>query len=105
VLIGNTHFDVGNLVVIVYLGGLGGEHITNFGTVEEHDIVLNTKGEGLTAVHDGSDGDIGQGKINTTLTDASGIEVLRGNGQFGSGEALAYFYKFAATIGSKAVIL
>ena len=104
-LIGDTHFDVRNLVVIVYLGGLGGKCVANFGTVEEHDIVLNTKGEGLTTVHDGSDGDISQSKINTTLTDASGIEVLGSNGQFSNGEALAYFYKFAATIGSKAVIL
>lgn len=104
-LIGDTHFDVGNLMVIVYFSGLGGKRITNFGTVEEHDIVLNAKGKGLTAVHNGSDGDISQGKIYTTLTDASGIKVLGGNGQFGSGKALAYFYKFAAAIGSKAVII
>lgn len=92
-------------MVVIDLSSLSGERIADLSAMEEHDIILNTEGEGLTTVHNSSNGDISQGKVDTSLTDTSSIEMLRGDGELSCGKALTYFYKFAAAIGSKAVII
>ena len=105
VLVLDAHLDVRDLMVVIYLGSLSGECIADLGAVEEHDVVLDAEGEGLTAVHDGGDGDVGQSEINATLADASGIEVLRGDGELGSGVAFADFCKPAAAVSGEAVVI
>ena len=92
-------------MVIIHLCGLGGQSVASLRTMKEHDVVLNTKGEPLVAVHHGSQGDIGKGEIDATLTDAASVEMLRGDGQLGRGKALAHFLEFAAAIGSETVVL
>ena len=104
-LVGDVHLDVGDLVMVIHLGSLGGKRVAGLGAMDEHDVVLDAEGEGLTAVHDGSDGDVGQGEKDTALTDASGIEVLRGNRQFGRGMAFMNVYEPATAIGCKTVVL
>ena len=104
-LVGDAHVDIRDLVVVVHLGGLSGKRIADLGTVEEHDVVLDAEGEGLTTVHNGGDGDVGQGEKDTTLTDTSGIEVLGGDGEFGGGLAFAHLFEDTSAIGGEAVVL
>ena len=104
-LVGDAHVDVRDLMVVVDLGSLSGKRIADLGAVEEHDIVLEAEGKGLTTVHDGGDGDVGQSEKDTALADASGIEVLGSDGEFGGGIAFAHFLEDTAAVSGKAVVL
>ena len=104
-LVGDAHLDVGDLVMVIHLGSLGGKRVAGLGAMEEHDVVLDAEGESLMAVHDGGQRNVGQREIDTTLADASGIEVLRGDRQFGRGMAFMYVYEPAAAIGCETVVL
>ena len=53
-LIGDTHIDIGYLVMVIHFGGLSYQGITDTGALEEHDVVLQSEGERTSAVHHGS---------------------------------------------------
>ena len=104
VLIGDAHIDIRYLMMVVNLSGFGRERITNFGTMEEHDVVLNAKGKTTAAVHNGGYRDVGQSKEHASLTDAPCIKMFGGNSQFGCSIAFTHFLEFTATVGSKTVV-
>ena len=104
-LVGDANFDVGNFVMIVHLSGLGRETVADLGAAEEHDVVLDAESESLTTVHHSGQSNVGQGEINTSLADATRIEMVGGDGELCRGIALAHFHEFAAAIGSKTVVL
>lgn len=73
--------------------------------MQEYNIVLNTKGEGLATVHHGSQGDVGKRKIDTALAHTPCIEMLSGDEELSTGITLAYLFKYTTTVGCKTVIL
>jgi hypothetical protein len=103
-LVGDANVDVGNLVVVVYLGGLGNECVAGLGTVEEHDVVLDAEGETAVTVHDCGEGNVGEGEECSALTDAAGIEVLGGYDQFSPGVTLANLFEYATAIGGETIV-
>ena len=104
-LVGDAHLDVGDLVMVIHLGSLGGKRVAGLGTMKEHDVVLDAEGESLMTVHDGGQRNVGQREIDAALTDASGIEMLGGDRQFGRGMAFMNVCETATAIGCETVVL
>ena len=91
-LIGDTHIDVGYLVMIIHLCGLSNQGITYSSALEKHDVVLQSEGEHATTVHHGSQCDICQREVGTALTDAPSIEMVFSDKHLCPGIALAYLF-------------
>ena len=64
-LIGDTHIDIGYLVMVIHFDGLSYQGITDTGALEEHDVILQSEGERTSAVHHGSQRNIGQREVGT----------------------------------------
>ena len=90
-------------MMVADMDGLSFQDITFTGTGDKHDIVLDTKGQLPLIIHEGCNGQVGQGKKCPTLTDVSAIEVLASHCHSGNGMMFVHFSYLAAGIGCKTV--
>ena len=58
-LIGDAHFDGGNLMMVANADGFCTKQIVLFGTRDKHNAVADANGELTSCVHQGCDGEIG----------------------------------------------
>ena len=68
------------------------ECVSYFGTLQKHNIVLDAKRQLFATVHHCSQGDIGQSKVYSTLTNTTCIQMVRGYNQFCTGIAFSYLF-------------
>ena len=102
-LVGDTYLDGGDLVVVAYLDSLSAQEVALLGARYEHDAVADAEGELAAVVHEGGNGQIGQGEQGATLTYITPVEVGVGDRHLGYGVVGIYFSYLATGIGCKAV--
>ena len=62
--------------MVEHLDSFSDKGIADFGTMQEHDIVLDAEGQRPTTVHDSSQCDISECEIGAALADATSIQVF-----------------------------
>ena len=102
-LVGDAHLDGRYLMMVADADGLGTKQVALLGTRDKQDVVADADGELTLTIQQGSNGQVGQRKQGTSLTDIGTIEVLFGNHHFGHSMGCVHFRNPAAGIGCKAI--
>ena len=104
-LVGDAHFDGGELGMVEHLRGFGAQVVALLGARYEHHAVADAEGELAAVVHKGCNGQIGQCEQSTALAYVASVEVGVGNGHLGHGVVVIDLSELATGIGCKTVCL
>ena len=103
VLIGDTHLDGGNLVVVGNADSLGGEGVAQTGAGDEHQTAGDAEGKLTAVVHECSDGEVGQREEGSALTHVATVEMSLRDCHHRYGVTVVNFRDSAARKDSKAI--
>ena len=90
-------------MVVADANGFGTEVVAFLGARDEHDAVADAEGELLVIVHQGCDGQIGEGKQSASLTDITTVQMVLCHEHLGYGMFSVNFRDPATCVGCKAI--
>ena len=102
-LIGDADLDTGNLMVVADVDSLSSEYVAFTGRRDEHDAIMDAKGQLTIVVHQCCYGKVSKCKKGSTLTNIAAVEVGIGDGHYGYGMLGINLSNLTTGIGSKTI--